>query len=194
MAVSSRLARFAADWMIRIQLAHRKLPYTLEPNADGTYPVEFNSEQTPLATNRVTLGRGVDTHGLRDVDIQWRVSEFDADAAYRAFVLLRETLNASGACRLEFDESRLRERIGASPPLGGHHMGTARMARSCERYGVVDEHCAVFGAPNVYVASAAVFPTSSHANPTLTIVALAVRLAAHLRRQFGPAIVNGARG
>ena len=188
-----RLARFAADWMIRIQLARRKLPYTLEPNADGTYPVEFNSEQTPLATNRVTLGKEVDTHGLRDVDIRWRVSEFDADAACRAFVLLRETLNASGACRLEFDESRLRERIGGSPPLGGHHMGTARMARS-ERSGVVDEHCAVFGVPNVYVASAAVFPTSSHANPTLTIVALAVRLAAHLRRQLGPGIVTIARG
>jgi choline dehydrogenase-like flavoprotein len=179
-----RLTRFALDCLIRIQLAHRKLPYTLEPNADGTYPVEFNSEQTPLAANRVILGEGIDPHGLRNVDIHWRVSEFDAEAAYRAFVLLRDTLNASGVCRLDFDESRLREQIGRSPPLGGHHMGTARMARS-ERYGVVDENCAVFGAPNVYVASAAVFPTSSHANPTLTIVALAVRLAAHLRRQIG---------
>jgi choline dehydrogenase-like flavoprotein len=186
------LARFAADWLIRMQLARRKLPYTLEPNADGTYPLEFNSEQTPLATNRVTLGAGIDPHGLRHIDIHWRVSDSDAEAAYHAFVLLRDTLNAGGACRLDFDESQLRERIARSPPLGGHHMGTARMAPS-ERYGVVDENCAVFGAPNVYVASAAVFPTSSHANPTLTIVALAVRLAEHLRRQIGPGIVNIAR-
>ena len=47
--------------------------------------------------------------------------------------------------------------------------------------GVVDADCAVHGVPNLYVASAAVFPTSSHANPTLTIVALALRLADHLK-------------
>jgi choline dehydrogenase-like flavoprotein len=50
--------------------------------------------------------------------------------------------------------------------------------------GVVDEKCAVFGLPNVFVASSAVFPTSSHANPTLTIVAMAVRLAARLRSRL----------
>jgi len=47
--------------------------------------------------------------------------------------------------------------------------------------GVVDKDCAVFGLPNLYIASSAVFPTSSHANPTLTIVAMALRLAAHLK-------------
>jgi choline dehydrogenase-like flavoprotein len=47
--------------------------------------------------------------------------------------------------------------------------------------GVVDTNCAVFELPNLYVASSAVFPTGGHANPTLTIVALAVRLAQHLR-------------
>jgi len=50
-----------------------------------------------------------------------------------------------------------------------------------ERMGVVDANCAVFGLPNLYVASSAVFPTSSDANPTLSITALAIRLAGHLR-------------
>jgi choline dehydrogenase-like flavoprotein len=181
-----QLLRFSADWLFRIQLAQRKLPYTLIANADGTYPVEFNCEQTPSPSNRVSLGEEVDQHGLRRVKIAWRVSDEDAEAACRAYRLLQDTLSRSGVCRLEFDESRLRERMGRSVPLGGHHIGTARMASSA-RDGVVDEQCAVFGAPNLYVASSAVFPTSSHANPTLTIVAFAVRLAAKLRANLSSA-------
>jgi choline dehydrogenase-like flavoprotein len=179
-----QLAQFTADWLFRIRLARRKLPYTLVPNADGTYPLEFNSEQSPQPTNRVTLSEELDRHGLRRVHIAWRIGDADAEAAYRAHVLLRDVVNRRGVCRLEFDETRLRERIGRSLPLGGHHMGTARMAAS-ERGGVVDENCGVFGLRNLYVASSAVFPTSSHANPTLTIVALAARLAEHLRAQLG---------
>ncbi len=178
-----QLLRFSADWLFRIRLAQRKLPYTLVPNADGTYPLEFNSEQTPLAANRVTLADDADRHGLRRVRINWQVSDADVDAACRAFQLLRDVLRARGTCRLEFDDARLRDRLGRSVPLGGHHMGTARMAAT-QRDGVVDENCKVFDVANLYVASSAVFPTSSHANPTLTIVALAVRLAEHLRSQL----------
>jgi choline dehydrogenase-like flavoprotein len=175
--------RFGSDWLFRIKLARRKLPYTLVSNVDGSYPLEFNSEQTPLPSSRVTLTDDLDRHGLRRVRIDWHVSDEDSEAAYRGFLLLRDTLARSGTCRLEFDETRLRERIRRSPPLGGHHIGTARMASS-ERRGVVDTTCAVFGLPNLYVASSAVFPTSSHANPTLTIVAMAVRLAEQLRSRL----------
>ena len=175
-----QLAKFASDYLFRIRLARRKLPYTLVPNADGSFPVDFNSEQTPLASNRVTLSDDVDRHGLRRVHIAWRLSEEDIDSAHRAFQLLRETLNRSGRARLGFDEQHLRERISRSVPLGGHHIGTARMAAS-ERMGVVDANCAVFGLPNLYIASSAVFPTSSDANPTLSIAALAIRMAGHLR-------------
>ena len=63
---------------------------------------------------------------------------------------------------------------------GGHHIGTARMAAN-PRDGVVDENCRVFGVHNLFIASSAVFPTSGQANPTLTIVALALRLAEKLK-------------
>jgi choline dehydrogenase-like flavoprotein len=175
-----QLLKFGGDWLFKIQLAQRKLPYTLVPNADGSYPLEFNSEQIPLASNRVTLSDEVDRHGLRRVQVAWRVSDEEADAAFRGFLLLRESLNRSGACELQFDDTQLRERLAKSMPLGGHHVGTARMAASPNN-GVVDENCAVFGLPNLFIASSAVFPTSSHANPTLTIVAVAVRLATHLK-------------
>jgi choline dehydrogenase-like flavoprotein len=64
-----------------------------------------------------------------------------------------------------------------------HHMGTTRMADS-EQKGVVDADCRVFGVPNLYVAGSSVFPTGGQANPTLTIVALALRLADHLKSKL----------
>lgn len=179
-----QLAKFAGDWLFRMQLARRKLPYTLVPNADGSYPIEFNSEQIPRRSNRVTLSSDTDRHGLRKVRIAWRLGGDEIAAARRALLLLRDAVNRGPVARLEFDEDQLAERLPASPPLGGHHIGTARMA-GAESDGVVDRNSAVFGIPNLYIASAAVFPTSGHANPTLTIVALAVRLADHLRADLG---------
>ena len=176
------LARFAGDCLFRIRLAKRKLPYTLVANADGSFPLEFNAEQTPDPANRITLREDRDRHGVPRVHIAWRLGEQDAQAVLRAFHLLRESLEHSGAGQLMFDDERLARQIARSIPLG-HHIGTARMA-STPGKGVVDRNCAVFGLPNLYVASSAVFPTCSHANPTLTIVALAVRLAQHLRSRL----------
>lgn len=71
---------------------------------------------------------------------------------------------------------------GADPVYtdASHHIGAARMS-SDPRRGVVDGECKVHGVRNLFVAGSAVFPTSGHANPTLTVVALAIRLAEHLR-------------
>ena len=66
-----------------------------------------------------------------------------------------------------------------------HHMGTTRMGRD-PATSVVDPDCRLHGVENVYLAGASVFPTSGCANPTFTLVALAIRLARHLRRDvFG---------
>jgi choline dehydrogenase-like flavoprotein len=94
---------------------------------------------------------------------------------------------------VEFDDQRLEDLVAASRPVGGHHMGTTRMSRHPSG-GVVDERCAVHGLPNLYACSAAVFPTCGYANPTLTVVALAIRLAAHLRTSVtGPQALQKVR-
>ena len=69
------------------------------------------------------------------------------------------------------------------PVVGGgfHHMGTTRMHVSPAQ-GVTDGNCRVHGVSNLYIAGSSLFPTSGHANPTLTLVALALRLADHLTR------------
>jgi choline dehydrogenase-like flavoprotein len=66
---------------------------------------------------------------------------------------------------------------------GGHHIGTARMG-SDPNSSVVDADCRVHGIANLYVNGAATFPTSSQANPTLTLVALSLRMAEHLKTQL----------
>lgn len=175
-----QLFKFGYQWLFLRVLAERKLPYTLVGNADGSFPLEFNCEQTPLAHSRVKLTDDDDRHGMKRIEVDWRVSPDDIDAAYRGFQLLRATLADYSGVRLEFDDEQLRQRLAGSVPLGGHHIGTTRMGQS-ERDGVVDANCAVFNLPNLFIASSAVFPTSSHANPTLTIVAMAIRLAAHLK-------------
>jgi choline dehydrogenase-like flavoprotein len=78
------------------------------------------------------------------------------------------------------------EEAGTWPPhLRGdeHHTGTTRMHDDAAQ-GVVDRNCRVHGVPNLYVAGSSVFPTAGAANPTLTIVALALRLASHLKERL----------
>ena len=69
-----------------------------------------------------------------------------------------------------------RDRVG----VGSHHIGTTRMADDPQR-GVVDRHCRVHAVDNLYISSPSVFCTAGYANPVLTTVAFALRLADHLR-------------
>lgn len=174
------LLRFGFTWLFRRVLAQRKLPYTLVPHSDGSYPLEFNSEQVPLAANGIRLLGEKDRDGLPLIHLDWHISEPEVESGARAFALLREAVARHTRARVVYDPDTLCERIRGSVPVPAHHIGTTRMAAHA-RGGVVDPDCRVFGTQNLYVASAAAFPTSSHANPTLTIVAMAIRLAAMLR-------------
>jgi choline dehydrogenase-like flavoprotein len=62
-------------------------------------------------------------------------------------------------------------------------MGTTRMATAPDR-GVVDTDCRVHGMDNLWIAGSSVFPSSGCSNPTLTLIALALRLADHLRERL----------
>jgi choline dehydrogenase-like flavoprotein len=74
-----------------------------------------------------------------------------------------------------------------SPPRdlhgGWHHMGTTRMHVDSAK-GVVDRNCLIHGMSNLFISGPSVFPTGGYANPVLTIVALSIRLADHLKEQM----------
>src|SRR5262249_4423903 len=148
--------------------------------ATTAYTLKFWAEQSPDPASVVTLGTERDPFGMPRLRADWRFNEMDVRSIATAHRLIGDQLGRSGAGRLECYEpdvgSAIRNQIDAS----AHHMGTTRMARS-KHEGVVDENCRVHGVENLYVASSSVFPTAGHANPTLTVIALALRLAGHLR-------------
>lgn len=171
--------KFAFDWLFKIKLAKRKIPYTLVANRNGTFPIEFNSEQVPDVSNRIELLEELDRFGMQRVAVYWKLTDLDIASGVKSFNLLKAQLEKTNACQLEFDQKELERSVRNALPVGGHHMGTTRMGANPSS-SVVDLNCKVHGVNNLFIASASVFTTNSHANPTLTIVALALRLAKHL--------------
>lgn len=178
---SPGVLRFGQAWLRKRTFASRKLPFVVVRARDGRYPLDVNAEQIPNPDSRVTLATARDAHGMPRLKVDWRLHPQDIDSLVRGMKVARAAFARSGCAELEFDDATIEAEVRASTPVGGHHIGTARMAETV-RDGVVDADCAVHGVPNLFVASSAVFPTSSHANPTLTIVALALRLADHIQQ------------
>jgi choline dehydrogenase-like flavoprotein len=175
-----QLFDFIRTWGVKRYLASRRIPSIALPSRDNRYPLEFVFEQSPNPDSRVTLGTERDAYGMPRLKVDWRVAAEDFAAAKRAYRLLGEELERTRTGTLDFDEDGLEDALLDAAAYGGHHSGTARMSAT-ETDGVVDRDCRVHGIDNLYVASSAVTPTSSQANPTLTIIALALRLADHLK-------------
>ena len=154
--------------------------------AGGEAPVRgwltVTGEPTPRLDSRVTLAGSRDALGMRRVRLDWRPDPEDGRSILATLRAVADALGAAGAGRVQL---RLREDAPWSRLRGGnHHMGTTRMSAD-PRAGVVDADGRVHGLDNLFVAGSSVFPTAGSVNPTLTIVALAVRLAAHLREVLG---------
>jgi choline dehydrogenase-like flavoprotein len=150
--------------------------------APAFYSTMYVCGAAPDRDSRVTLGHERDALGMRRVQLDWRLPADFERHMVRAHELLAEDLGRAGLGRVRINS---RETAGSDDPVaeignGSHHMGTTRMHRD-PAYGVVDENCRVHGTANLYVAGSSVFPTYGMDNPTMTIVALALRLADHLR-------------
>jgi choline dehydrogenase-like flavoprotein len=150
------------------------------PHRPRVFALMTWSEQAPNAESRVTLDDERDTLGTPRVRLDWRLGEIDKHTVRRGHRMIAEDLGRSGMARFKLtltDDPEFSKRT-----LGGrHHMGTTRMHPDPKR-GVVDANGAVHGVPNLLIAGSSVFPTSGSANPTLTIVALALRMADHLKK------------
>jgi choline dehydrogenase-like flavoprotein len=138
--------------------------------------VYYRGEQEPAAHNRVVLSDRRDTLGHPLADLHWTIGE-------REFGNVRAVLSrfAEGARRrgwgcVDGPVDNWREHVVGGP----HHLGTTRMSEN-PKHGVVDANSRVHGIANLYIAGSSVFPTGGHANPTLTMTALNLRLANHLR-------------
>ena len=136
------------------------------------------SEQAPNPESRVLLDGERDPLGVPRVRLDWRLSALDQRSVARTHEILALAMAHAGFGRVKLTLSPGQP----FPPHtngGRHHMGTTRM-HTDPKQGVVDAQLKVHGIANLYVAGSSVFPTGGSANPTLTLTALARRLAAHL--------------
>jgi len=136
------------------------------------------TEQIPHPDSRVTLTARRDRTGMPLPSLHWRVADGDFADARRSIELLGAEVERLGLGRIVslWDRGARRPEVVTG---GWHHMGTTIMSTD-PTTGVVDENCRVHGLSNLYVAGSSVFPTSGYANPTLTLLTLAVRLASHI--------------
>ena len=174
-------AGFLLHWLRHRTLAARKYPSVIVAPRDNRYSLDFHAEQEPNPMSRVSLTQERDALGQQRVLVDWRHTALDLHTVRAAFAALASQLAQCGAGSLAYDPAEVELAALQDGAYGGHHIGTARMSADA-RTGVVDSDCRVHGLANLFVAGSAVFPTSGQANPTLTIVALALRLAEYLKK------------
>jgi choline dehydrogenase-like flavoprotein len=178
-------AAFLAHWATRRTLAQRKFPSVILRNKTNRFSLEMHGEQIPRADSRVTLAGKTDALGVPQLRIDWKYSPEDIESVRGTLDVIAQELQRSGAGRLEYDADTLEEDLMRFGAYGGHHIGTARMGTD-PRTSVVDRDCRVHSVHNLYVAGSAAFPTSSQANPTLTLIALSLRVGEHLSQRLAP--------
>jgi choline dehydrogenase-like flavoprotein len=146
------------------------------------FHLKTRQEQAPNPDSRVTLSAENDALGVPRARLDWRLTELDKRSIRTYYRLLGQEMGRTGTGRVQIRDWLLSDdRTWPSFLSGGwHHMGTTRMHND-PKQGVVDSDCRVHGLRNLYIAGASVYPTAGAANPTLTLVALALRLADHLK-------------
>jgi choline dehydrogenase-like flavoprotein len=174
---------FLAHWIAKRTLAERKFPSVILRNRSNRFSLEMHGEQAPRATSRVTLTGRRDAVGMPQVHIDWRYGPDDIESVRRTLDTIAAEIARSGIGQLTYDAATLEEDLLRFGAYGGHHIGTARMGTD-PRTSVVDAQCRVHSTDNLFVAGSAVFPTSSQANPTLTLIALSLRLGRHLAERL----------
>ena len=141
--------------------------------------LDLNMEQIPNRNSRVMLSSEKDFFDQNRIKLDWQVTRDDQFAALKAVEILAAECGKYNIGRVFMPDSIKDGEVDFG--ISSHHIGTTRMADSA-RTGVVNSDCKVHDIDNLFVSSSSVFPTSGWANPTLTITALALRLADHLKK------------
>jgi choline dehydrogenase-like flavoprotein len=141
-------------------------------------------EQSPNPNSRIQLDAERDELGVPRATLDWQLTALDKRSIRKLQQLIGEEVGRSELGRIRLMDWLQDENNSEWPAtLGGgwHHMGTTRMADN-PKEGVVDANCKVFGIANLYMAGSSCYTTSGAANPTLTLVALTLRLSEYLKR------------
>ncbi|MFL6756591.1 MAG: FAD-dependent oxidoreductase [Sphingomicrobium sp.] len=159
-------------------------PWLMRRIGGGDLAIVIRAEQAPNPDSRIMLNGERDATGMPRVALDWRLSGLDVDSVAGLVASLARESHRLGLGMVEPagwlanpDKRWVSDELISAHPIGGfHHIGTTRMA-SDPRHGVTDGWGRVHGVPNLHIAGSSLFPTAGWANPTLTILALALRTA-----------------
>jgi choline dehydrogenase-like flavoprotein len=144
------------------------------------FKVVTTQEQTPNPASRVTLAHDRDALGTPRARLEWQLTELDRHSIEVAADELTRAFGATGVAKVHVPGGLHTRAWPSNIPISWHHCGTTRMSDDPKR-GVVNADLRVHGIDNLYISGSSVFPTNGNGNPTLTIVALTLRLADHLK-------------
>lgn len=169
------------DMVVEAMGRKRKGKRTFEKSDDfAGFLMDIMMEQLPNRENRIALSKNVDAFGVPKVDVQWQLSQAEIDNTWKALDVVAREVGRLGLGRLRILKDRSARIWGSQLSFGNHHMGSTRIWKDPE-HGVVNENLRVHGTQNLFVAGSSVFPTGGHVPPTLTVVALSIRLADHIK-------------
>lgn len=172
------------------------LPALLPSEKSRYWGLFFQAEQAPNRESRITLSpTHKDAFGMPRVEVKIAFRNIDTESLVTAHNLFVKRLWESGAGEIIYSEEGFRDYLKnrlANYNSYAHHMGTTRMSDD-PRTGVVDKDAKVYGIDNLFVAGSSTFTTGGHANPTVTVVAQASRLADHLKALLSSAPLESKR-
>jgi len=148
-----------------------------------SYGLFTRAEQLPNPDSRVVLSEEKDELGVPRANLHWALSPIDKKTVYNITRLLGQQIGAARLGRVKLHDYLLND----DPQLpdytsgGWHHLGTTRMHEDPKK-GVVDANCKIHGIDNMYVAGASCYTTGGAVNPTLTCVAISLRLSDHVKK------------
>jgi hypothetical protein len=180
--VNLSLSDLIATFRVSLPMIFRYIRYNrmYNPTDLGVY-LRVSAEQKMVRESGLYLRDEKDAFGIPMIDVDWKIDGSEVESIALFAEAVGAQLQATGLARLEIDpalEQRSAEFLSKIDDAN-HHMGMARMSETSET-GVVDMNLRVQGCDNLFVAGAAVFPSTGFANPTFTAMALGVRLCDYL--------------
>jgi choline dehydrogenase-like flavoprotein len=168
--------------------ANKAAKEVTEGSITRAYQLNTRLEQAPNPNSRVTVGPEKDELGMPRANLHWELTPLEKRSIRKIYQLIGKQMGMAGVGRVRLMEFLRNERDDFTWPEGvnggWHHMGTTRMSDDPKK-GVVNADCRVHGIDNLYVAGSACFPTGGAANPTLTLVALSLRLSDYVKGRMG---------
>jgi choline dehydrogenase-like flavoprotein len=155
--------------------------------AFSAYQLFTRVEQGPNPNSRVTLDTDTDALGIRRAILHWELTSLEKRSIRGIYEIIGQQLGIAAKGRIRLLEYLRDENDTSWPEFTGggwHHMGTTRMGED-PKTSVVDANCKVHGIANLYTAGSSNYVTAAAPNPTLTLVALTLRLSDHLKKVVG---------